>query len=88
MTTRQITESSSVRIPTKIKDSMQALAKSQNSTLTNAITSALEQYLLEQNKINKVEKIIKLQKRIQKLENWTAEEEIEAIQKSRNNKQF
>jgi predicted DNA-binding protein len=88
MTTKQITDSTSIRIPTKIKDSMQALAKSQNATLSGTITSALEHYLLEQNKKNKVEKILKLQKQIQKLENWTAEEEIETIKNSRNNKQF
>jgi predicted DNA-binding protein len=81
MTTKQITDSTSIRIPTKIKDSMQALAKSQNATLSGTITSALEHYLLEQ-------KILKLQKQIQKLENWTAEEEIETIKNSRNNKQF
>jgi predicted transcriptional regulator len=88
MTTKQVADSTSIRIPTKIKDSIQALAKSQNSTLSGTITSALEQYLLEQNKKNKVEKILKLQKQIQKLENWTAEGEIQAIKKSRNNKAF
>ncbi len=50
MTTKQVKNSASVKIPTKIKDSMQALAKNQNTTLSGTITSDLEQYLLEQNK--------------------------------------
>ena len=67
---------------------MQVLAKSQNTTLSGTITSALEQYLLEQNKKNKVAKILKLQKQIQKSENWSAQGEIQAITKSRNNKEL
>lgn len=85
MTTKTDT-TTSIRIPIRLKKSIQSLAYLNSTSQTNIITSALESYILDnQKKTNKL-KIIKIQKSTVETEFWTAKNEINDLKSIRKNK--
>ena len=87
MVTKTI-QTSSIRIPNYLKESIQHLANSQETTQTSVITSAIEKYIIDNQKnVNKA-KILKIQDSVAKNESWTAEEEITNLNAVRKNKKI
>jgi predicted DNA-binding protein len=78
----------SVRIPKYLKQSIQNLADFQETTQTNIITNAIEKYIMDNQKNINKSKIAKIQSSISQNENWTASEEINALDAIRKNKKI
>jgi|688.fasta_scaffold75189_7 predicted transcriptional regulator len=75
--------STSIRIDTKIKNRIEILAKNKRSKFTQLLSEILREYLDKEEKKAKILAFTKLQKELQEIENWTAKDELEAIEKSK-----
>lgn len=79
-------KTTSIRIDTVLKDRISKVAKSKKTKTVKILREALESYLNHQELLQKVDKLDKIRKEIDKLENWTVEEEIKHLEASRKDK--
>jgi predicted transcriptional regulator len=77
------TASTSIRLDTNIKTRLQILAKNKHSKFTQLLSQILQEYIDKEEKKSKLLTLTRLQSELQEIENWTAKDELEEIEKSK-----
>jgi len=78
----------SIRIQQEFKQRLGKIAKSQKTNFTKLLSSILDEYLKKEELKSKVVAFKKLQSEVQKIETWTAKEELIELDKNRKNNSY